>query len=873
MTHAAPQPIFRHDYKAPDYLVEHIGLVFRLDAEATRVTARLTVRRNGTHDRPMLLNGEKLVLDAVRVDGEALAEDQDYSVTDRFLSIARPPAAFVLETEVTINPSANTELEGLYVSGGNFCTQCEPEGFRKITYFVDRPDIMARYTVRMEADKARVPLLLSNGNRIDQGELADGRHFAVWEDPFPKPSYLFALVAGDLAGVHDSYTTGSGRKVDLSIWVQHGNESKCAHAMKSLQQAMKWDEEVYGLEYDLDLFNIVAVDDFNFGAMENKSLNIFNSKYVLADQQTATDTDYSNIAGIVAHEYFHNWSGNRVTCRDWFQLSLKEGLTVFRDQEFSADHGERAVERIGDVRRLRAAQFPEDSGPLAHPVRPDSYIEINNFYTSTVYEKGAEVVRMYRTLLGARGYRKGTDLYFQRHDGNAVTCDDFRAAMADANGADFGQFERWYDTAGTPVVKAQGQWDAEAGTYALTLTQEGDVARHMPVAVGLIGADGRDLRLRLTGESIDGADSTTRVLELKQKEETFIFTSVNTRPVPSLLRGFSAPVKLEMEESDADLAFRLAHDSDGFNRWEAGQKLATRLLLARLKAAEAGSNGPSAEPLIDALSAVLDSGIREPAFAALALTLPGEGYIAEQLATSDPEQIHAVREALRREIADTLWDKLQATYAATQGHEPFAATPAQAGRRALRNAVLAYIAAAGRREALNMLLAQYQDSDNMTERLAALTLLADETAPEAEAALEDFHTRWRMNPLVMGKWFAIQAASSREDTLARVLKLTQHPAFDARNPNKVYALIGGFAFSNPARFNKADGSGYRFLAEQALAIDKLNPSVGAHLLESLSRWRRLEPGRASLMQEELRRVVATAGISSDLYEIASKSLA
>ncbi len=872
MAKAAPQPIYRTDYHAPAFRIDHIHLDVDLHEQDTRVTARLHVQRQGTHAHPLVLNGEKLRLVAVQIDGVMLPPSR-YQLDNRFLTLGDLPDSFVLETEVEIDPRANTELEGLYLSGGNFCTQCEAEGFRKITYFPDRPDVMTRYTVRISADKRRFPVLLSNGNRLEAGDLPDGRHFAVWDDPFPKPCYLFALVAGNLVDVRDSFTTASGRVVDLHIYVQPGNERKCDHAMRSLKASMAWDEQVYGLEYDLDLFNIVAVDDFNFGAMENKSLNIFNTKYVLADPQTATDTDYAGIESVVAHEYFHNWTGNRVTCRDWFQLSLKEGLTVFRDQEFSADLGNRAVKRIADVRRLRASQYPEDAGPLAHPVRPDSYIEINNFYTATVYEKGAEVVRMYHTLLGAEGYRKGVDLYFQRHDGQAVTCDDFRAAMADATGTDLSQFERWYSQAGTPLVTASGAYDATSQRYTLTLRQSPRLPQHIPLAIGLLGPDGRDLPLRLAGEPLTAPAPTTRTLELRETEQHFVFENISARPVASLPRGFSAPIRLQMDVSDADLAFLLAHDSDGFTRWEAGQTLATRLMLRLID--DHIHQRPLASPtgLIEAFGALLADDRAEPAFVAQVLTLPTEGYLAEQCSVVDPAAIHAVRLHVRHNIGVMLGSQLLATHRRLSTDEPYSYEPAQLGRRALRNAALSYLAATGLPEALSLLEAAFASANNMTDSLAALTLLADVAGDAGDKALRQFHDRWRGEPLVMGKWFAIQAMADRPDTFDRVLDLTRHPAFDRRNPNKVYALIGAFALNNPAHFHRADGAGYRFLVDQALAIDTLNPSVAAHLLESLSRWRRLEPGRRALMRAQLDRVLATEGLSPDCYEIASKSIA
>ncbi|HYD98346.1 MAG TPA: aminopeptidase N [Alphaproteobacteria bacterium] len=877
----AERAILRRDYTPPAFLIETIALTFALDETATRVRSRLEVRRNpaaADAAAPLVLNGEHLQLDGVALDGRDLGPG-DYALDDTTLTLAGLPDRFALDIATTVNPAANKAFEGLYQSGGMFCTQCEAEGFRRITYFIDRPDVMARYSVRLEADAERCPVLLSNGNLIESGDLGGGRHYAVWNDPHPKPSYLFALVAGDLDLLRDSFTTRSGRKVDLRIYVERGNVDKCGHAMVSLKKSMKWDEDVYGLEYDLDIFNIVAVGDFNMGAMENKSLNIFNTKYVLAKPETATDTDFQGIESVIAHEYFHNWTGNRITCRDWFQLTLKEGLTVFRDQEFSADMGSRAVKRIADVRRLRASQYPEDAGPMAHPIRPDSYIEINNFYTATVYQKGAEVIRMYHTLLGAEGYRRGIDLYVQRHDNQAVTCDDFLAAMADANGADLRQFERWYAQAGTPEVTARGDYDPAAKRYTLTLSQAcpptpGQPEKqpfHIPVAMGLVGPNGLDLPLRLAGEAEPAG--TGRVLELREREQRFVFEDVPERPVPSLLRGFSAPVRLKQDLTEADLAFLLARDSDAFNRWEAGQTLATRMMVRQIGERREGRAPEADEGLIAAFAAALDDRAIDPAFAAEVLTLPGETYIAQMLPVIDVDGIHAVREFHRRTLAEALRGRLLDRYRGLATNEPFSVRPEAMGRRALKNVCLATLMAAEDDEAVALTAAQYRTATNMTDAMAALSALADGDRPEREEALADFYARWHNEALVVDKWLAIQAMSRRGDALQTVQRLLEHPAFTLTNPNKVYALIGSFIFANQARFHDASGAGYRFLANQVLSIDRFNPQVAARMMGALRQWRRFDPTRQGLMKAQLERIAGTEGLSRDVGEIATKSLA
>ncbi|MCW5772626.1 MAG: aminopeptidase N [Rhodospirillaceae bacterium] len=878
----APQPtiIRREDYRAPDYRIETVDLDFDLVPETTRVKAKLAVRAaDPAAAAPLSLDGEMLELVSIAVDGRKL-DAGEYTAGPHGLVLHRPPAAFTLEIETAIHPDKNTQLTGLYVSSGVFCTQCEAEGFRRITYFLDRPDVMAKYRVTIRADRAKYPVLLSNGNLAASGALEGGRHYAVWEDPFPKPSYLFALVAGDLACRTDSFTTRSGRKVDLRIFVEHGKEARTAYAMDALKRSMRWDETRFGLEYDLDLFNIVAVSDFNMGAMENKSLNVFNDKYILADPETATDFDYAGIEAVVAHEYFHNWTGDRITCRDWFQLSLKEGLTVFRDQEFTSDMRSRPVVRIDDVRGLRAFQFPEDAGPLAHPVRPDSYIEINNFYTATVYQKGAEVIRMMHTLLGEEGFQKGMRLYVERHDGTAATCDDFVAAMADANGADLDQFRLWYSQAGTPEVETDGHYDAASGTYALTLAQRcpptpGQPAKqpmHIPVAMGLLDAQGSGIALRLEGESAPAG--TSRVLQLRAPRETFRFVGVPEPRAVSLGRGFSAPIILKTKQSAEERAFLMAHDEDAFARWEAGQEYAVELLLAAVATIQKGG-APRFDPaFIAALGDILRDAKLEPAFVAVALALPSEAYLAERMNVIDVEAVHAARQALRRAIAAALAADFARLYAGTRDTGPYSPDAAAAGRRALRNMALAYLSArVGDDPAVpGRLAAHYRDAGNMTDRIAALSLLSDLDVPERQAAFDDFLARFRDNGLVLDKWLGLQAVSSLTDTLDRVKSLMQHPVFSIRNPNKVRALIGSFAAGNPLRYHAADGSGYAFHADRILELDALNPQVAARLLAPLGRWRRFDADRQAKMKGELARILAKPGLSRDVYEIASKSM-
>ncbi len=876
---STPPTIYLKDYTPPAYLVETVELEFDLDEQDTVVRAKLAMRRNPDHPQanpPLVLDGQQLELLELRLDGRELQEG-DYTLDDEHLTIEDVPEAFTLESTVRIHPAANTALEGLYHSGHMLCTQCEAEGFRRITFYPDRPDVMARFTVTLRGDKGRYPVLLSNGNPVAQGEEGD-RHWVRWADPFPKPSYLFAVVAGQLECVEDSFTTMSGREVALRLYVEKENLGKTDHALASLKQAMRWDEETYGREYDLDIYMIVAVNDFNMGAMENKGLNIFNASCVLASPETATDGDYYNIQSIIGHEYFHNWSGNRVTCRDWFQLSLKEGFTVFRDQEFSADLNSRGVKRIDDVNVLRTHQFAEDASPMAHPVRPDHYIEINNFYTVTVYNKGAEVVRMIRELTGREGFRKGTDLYFERHDGQAVTTDDFVRAMEDANGIDLTQFQRWYDQAGTPEITVREDWDEAQGVYSLTLAQScpptpGQPEKkpfHIPVAVGLMDAQGNDLPLQLEGERAPGG--TERVLSLTEPEQTFRFVGLRERPRPSILRRFSAPVKLHTGHTDADWRFRLAHDSDDFNRWEAGQELAMDALLRLVRDVQQGRELAVDTKLLDAFGKVLNDPGIDKALAARILTLPSESYIADQMDVVDVEAIHEARQFLRRQLAAHLRGDFLRIFEANVETGPYRFSADDMARRSFKNMALGYLVALDEPAFHELCVDQYEARHNMTDMMAALSLLADLDIPARQAALDDFYARFRHDPQVVEKWLALQAGSSLPDTLDRVKALMQHPAFDRKNPNKVRALIGRFCAGNPLRFHAADGAGYRFLADRVLELDPLNPSIAARLVKTFSRWRRHDPARQALMKAQLERIVAREGLSKDVYEIASRSL-
>ncbi|CAJ2676558.1 unnamed protein product [Trifolium pratense] len=932
---AQPREIFLKDYKKPDYYFETVDLKFSLGEEKTIVSSKIAVfpRVEGSSP-PLVLDGQDMTLVSVQINGKALKEE-DYHLDARHLTIQSPPSGkydlfffeeaklahpnwrqresnlrpqeehtprsqantnaptqvgcgkYDLEIVTEILPQKNTSLEGLYKSSGNFCTQCEAEGFRKITYYQDRPDIMAKYTVRIEADKALYPVLLSNGNLAGQGDLEGGKHYAVWEDPFKKPCYLFALVAGQLASRDDTFTTRSGRKVSLRIWTPADDVPKTAHAMYSLKAAMKWDEDVFGLEYDLDLFNIVAVPDFNMGAMENKSLNIFNSKLVLASPETASDADYAAILGVIGHEYFHNWTGNRVTCRDWFQLSLKEGLTVFRDQEFSSDMGSRTVERIGDVSKLRNYQFPQDAGPMAHPVRPHSYIKMDNFYTVTVYEKGAEVVRMYKTLLGSQGFRKGMDLYFKRHDGQAVTCEDFFAAMRDANNADFANFLSWYSQAGTPIVKVNTSYNAEGHTFTLKISQEipptpGQSVKEpmfIPIAVGLLDSTGKDIPLSsiyhdgaLQSVSSNDQSVSTTVLRVTKKEEEFVFTDIFERPVPSLLRGYSAPIRLESDVTDDDLFFLLANDSDEFNRWEAGQILARKLMLNLVD--DFQNNKPLVlnSNFLDGFRRILSDSSLDKEFVAKAITLPGEGEIMDLMKVADPDAVHTVRSFIRKQLASELRSEFLSTVENNRNSGEYVFDHSNMARRALKNIALAYLASLEEQEFTNLALQEYKTATNMTEQFAALASVAQNPGKTRDDVLADFYNKWQDDYLVVNKWFALQAVSDVPGNVENVRKLLNHPAFDLRNPNKVYSLIGGFCGS-PVNFHAKDGSGYEFLGDIVLQLDKINPQVASRMVSAFSRWKRYDETRQKLAKAQLEKIMSTNGLSENVFEIASKSLA
>ncbi|MET1112735.1 MAG: aminopeptidase N [Allosphingosinicella sp.] len=851
---APPTAIRREDYRPPDWLAPAVELEFDLGAERTRVRSRLTVERNGPHDRPLRLDAQGLELVELLVDGAPA----DYSLEGEILTVALGGGSAIVETLVEIAPRANTQLMGLYESGGILCTQCEAEGFRRITPFPDRPDMLSRYRVRMIADKAAYPVLLSNGNQVGAGDLEGGRHWAEWDDPFPKPCYLFALVAGDLAANRDSFTTVTGRKVALGIWVREGDLPKTEHAMESLKMAMKWDEDVYGREYDLAVFNIVAVSDFNFGAMENKGLNIFNSRYILADLETATDGDFDAVAGVVAHEYFHNWSGNRVTCRDWFQLSLKEGFTVFRDQMFSADMGSAAVKRIEDVKMLRAAQFPEDGGPLAHPVRPDSYMEIANFYTATVYNKGAELIRMLHTLLGPDRFRAGTDLYFDRHDGQAVTCEDFVRAMEEASGEDLTQFRLWYEQAGTPRVRAELR--QEQGPARLKLSQEIPPTPGQPVKKPM------PIPLRVALFARDSGDKVEeRLVLLDEASSETRFSAAGDGVVLSINRGFSAPVIVETERPAADLAFLSAHDDDPFARYEAMQQLMLDTLLAAI-----ASGRPDHEAVVDAVRRTLSDPSLDPAFTADAVLPPSESFIGDQMAVVDPDRIRLARDAMREELGRALEPLWRAAYASTAANR-YEYSPAAKGARRLKTVALNYLMAAGAEDAPALARRQYDEADNMTDRQGALGALVSSDSSERLGALAAFYERYRADPLVLDKWFTVQALSTRDDTLAAVEGLAGHPDFTLSNPNRMRSLVGAFA-ANLRAFHDASGRGYRFLADMILAVDRLNPQTAARLVPPLGRWRRFDPARQDLMKAELERIVATPGLSKDVFEQASKSL-
>jgi len=873
------QPIRLQDYRPPEWLVDRVSLDVSLHPTSAKVKATLSLRPNPTRAAaPLVLDGDGLRLVSLKLDGTAVP-DSNFIATPDGLTIPQPPnRPFTLEVETIVDPSANTQLSGLYRSSGTYCTQCEAEGFRRITYFPDRPDVMAVYTTRIEADKAEAPVLLANGNLVEAGDGPDGRHFAVWHDPHPKPSYLFALVGGDLAVVEDRFVTMSGRNVTLRIYVEHGKEIRCSYAMDSLKRAMRWDEAVFGREYDLDIFMIVAVSDFNMGAMENKGLNVFNDKYVLASPETATDADYAHIEAVIAHEYFHNWTGNRITCRDWFQLCLKEGLTVFRDQEFSADMRSRPVKRIADVRALRSAQFVEDAGPLAHPVRPETYREINNFYTATVYEKGAELVRMVQTLIGREKFRAGMDLYFVRHDGEAATVEQFIQCFADASGRDMTLFMRWYSQAGTPEVTVDGRFDTARKTFILECSQvvpatPGQTSKApmvIPLSIGLVGKGGRDLALK----TADGRPLGDRPIVLTEQTARFEFAGIGERPVLSINRGFSAPINLVTDLGADDLAFLAAHDSDPFNRWQAIQTISMRLLLDNVAATRAGRPLREDDRLGKALVAVLEDSTLEPAFAALALILPSEGDIAREIGKDiDPDAIFQARTALRVELGGRFGVRLAAVYERMTGGDRYSPDAGSAGRRALRNTALDLLAANGAAAAIARATGQYRNADNMTDRMAALATLSLHDVPQRENALADFYDRYAGDALVVDKWFSLQATIPHRDTLSHVRALTTHPAFSLANPNRVRSLIGAFAQGNTTQFNRPDGAGYEFIADTVLALDQKNPQVSARLATAFRNWRTMEHGRQTKAEGALRRIRAASPLSRDLSDIVDRALA
>ena len=862
-----PQTIYLKDYKPYPFTIKSLNMNFDIHDGYTVVTAKSFYERDNENAKEIFLNGEDLELLSISIDGQ---EVQDYKKDDVSIRIPCSSDSFELGIKTKIYPEKNTRLEGLYNSGGTYCTQCEAEGFRRITYYPDRPDVLTTFTVRVEADKA-YPVLLSNGNRIDGGEVDGNRHFTVWEDPFPKPCYLFALVAGDLTHIQDQFVTESGREVDLYIYVRHGDETQCDHAMDSLKRSMKWDEEVYGLEYELDIFNIVAVSDFNMGAMENTSLNIFNTALVLAQQETATDTDFMRVEGVIAHEYFHNWSGNRVTCRDWFQLSLKEGLTVFRDQEFSADTHSHEVQRIDDVAHLRRFQFSEDAGALAHPVRPDNYIEINNFYTMTIYEKGAEVIRMMRTILGKENYRKGTDLYFERHDGQAVTCEDFVKALEDASGEDLTQFRLWYEQAGTPEVTFAGEYNLAENTYTATFSQiipdtpnqTNKKPMVIPISIGLLDKEGEDL-------------IGTKVLMLTQSEQSFTFDNIQQKPVPSILRGFSAPVRLKTDLTKDDYTFLRTHDVyDGFNRWEAGQTLVSKVILDALDASEGGAKVEIPQGFIDGYAGIFEDALKDGADKALlarAMSIPSVSALIQECNLADPERIDNVREKVLASIKRTHKPLLERIYKNNELNGSFQITADAMAQRALRNTVISLLTATHGTGCAKLAKQHYDNADNMTDRVAALSSLASNKNEERASAFADFYDRFNEYQLVIDKWFALQASSGLPDTVEHLKRLREHKDFNIKNPNRVRSLYSAFAMNNPVRFHAADGSGYAFVRDGIIELNAINPQIAARLLTPMREWRRFSEDRQVLIKQALSDILEIKDIAPDVYEIARKSL-
>jgi aminopeptidase N len=878
------QPVRLVDYRVPDYLIDAVELDISLDRHGTRVRSTLAVRPNpaGEAGVALDLDGDELVFVSAELDGAPLAAADFQASASQFVLPRPPRGPFTLKIETRLDPAANTKLMGLYRSGSAYCTQCEAEGFRRITYFLDRPDVLSTYRVRLEADRAEAPVLLANGNLENFGEADDpARHWAIWTDPHKKPCYLFALVAGELGHISDSFVTASGRKVALAIYVEPGREERADYAMDALKRSMAWDERAYGREYDLDVFNIVAVSDFNMGAMENKGLNVFNDKYVLASPQTATDEDYAGIEGVIAHEYFHNWTGNRVTCRDWFQLCLKEGLTVFRDQEFSADMRSAPVKRISEVRVLRSAQFPEDAGPLAHNVRPEVYNEISNFYTATVYQKGAEIIRMLKRLIGPRAFRAGMDLYFQRHDGTAATVEEFIACFADVSGRDLGRFMRWYSQAGTPKLTVRGNYDPVERTYRLEIVQSiaptpGQATKlpmTMPLALGLVDPQGGDMPL-ISPDASPG-ELEEGVIELKESERTIVFRDVPRRPALSFLRGFSAPVRVEDDLTEDDLIVLSRRDSDNFNRWQALQSLATRVLLRGVKAIRAGRAPERNAGLIAAFGALIEdarAGRIDPAFAALAMTLPSEADIAREIGEDvDPDAIHVARKTLRGGLGRAHSDALVELHRKLADSSPFSPDASAAGRRALRNGALALFVDGNVIDGLALAHGQLRDADNMTERLGALATIALKPSSTREHTLDAFGRRYGMEPLILDKWFALQAQIPERDTLERVRALMSHRGFSMTNPNRVRALIGGFS-ANHTQFNRADGAGFALLEKVVVTLDPTNPQIAARLLTAMRSWRSLEDERRRQAEAMLKRIAAQPTLSPDVRDIVTRSL-
>ena len=861
----APSTKYLADYKKPDFLIETVDLNFDLHEDVTHVTSRLHIKRQGRDDAPLVLDGVEISLKSVMIDNKSA----EYVIGDETLTISDTPDEFDLVIENDIDPASNTALEGLYMSNGMFCTQCEAQGFRRITYFLDRPDVMATYKVRIEALKQKYPVLLSNGNEIDGGDVANDRHFVTWQDPFPKPSYLFALVGGNLDCLEDHFVTKSGTDVTLRIFVEKDDLEKCPHAMSSLKASMKWDEEVYGLEYDLNIFNIVAVSHFNMGAMENKSLNIFNTKCILAKPETATDADFSFIESVVAHEYFHNWTGNRVTCRDWFQLSLKEGLTVFRDHEFSSDMGSRSVTRIADVRTLRQHQFAEDSGPMAHPVRPESYMEINNFYTMTIYEKGSEVIRMMHRILGPEKYRKAMDIYFDRHDGQAVTCEDFVKAMEDGSGEDLNQFRLWYSQAGTPELTVVGDYDEDAKVYTLSMTQTvpntpGQTDKkpmHIPVELGLLDSDGKEM--------LEGG---TQLVNLTKAHQTFRFDGISEKPIPSILRGFSAPVKIKNKLTRDEKIFLIGHDADSFNRWEAAQEISIDVILSLVGDLNTGRQYKLDEKYVDAFRLVLNDKNLDTAFIAEMLSLPSEGVLGQQATPIDVDGIHKARKLVVQGLAHELKEDLLRVYSECLTAEAYQYAPEAVGRRRLKNVVLGYLMDIADTDIIGLCRDQLYGATNMTDEIAAFTLIVNSDAPDREEAIDSFYEKWKHETLVIDKWFSAQALSTRGNVLDQMDVLNKHADFDLKTPNRVRSLLSVFCSLNQVSFHNKSGRGYEFLARNIKVLDPLNPQIAAGLAKQLTRWKAFDKDRQELMVNTLEDLLKEKGLSKHVYEIVSKSL-